>query len=269
MRTENSSKLLCEKSATGLAVLLLVLTCSALFRPSIAKAQTQLSTQRSPGSPGIVIGFVGGFVHKNDLRHSEVQLAHRLKASYGSDAHVEVLQNRQVWQAHKLILRWLDQDRDGRLSGQEKQQARIILYGHSWGATAAMTLARELERDNIPVLLTVVVDTIRKLGNDDSTIPPNVNEAANFYQTAGLLHGLPRIKAQDPSHTEILGNFRFHYREAPPECRDYPWYDRFFFKGHTSIECDPRVWSQVETLIRGRLQPLMAASEPQAGGGAN
>ena len=142
---------------------------------------------------------------------------------------------------------------------REKQRAHIILFGHSWGAAAAVSLARELQRDGIPVLLTVQVDTVSK-SQDDSIIPENVNEAVNFYQTGGLLHGRSQISAASP-RTRILGNFRFHYENEPPECHAYPWYDRIFFKGHTAIECDPRVWSQVEDLIRTRLSSDMVISQ--------
>jgi hypothetical protein len=136
---------------------------------------------------------------------------------------------------------------------------RIILFGHSWGASALVYLARELGRDGVPVALTVQVDSVRKHGEDDSVIPANVAEAINFYQSRGIIHGRPMIVAADPSRTNILGNLRFEYQKEPGECRAYPWYDRLFFKGHTSIECDPQVWSQVEQLIEARV----TATSPQ------
>ena len=116
-----------------------------------------------------------------------------------------------------------------------------------------MYLARELERDEVPVALTVQVDSVRKHGEDDSLIPANVAEAVNFYQPEGILHGQSRILAADRSHTTILGNYRFTYAHEPAACHAYPWYDRLLFKGHTAIECDPLVWSQVETLIASRM----------------
>ena len=103
------------------------------------------------------------------------------------------------------------------------------------------------------------VDTVSKSRQENLVIPENVNEAVNFYQTGGLLHGRSQIWPQP--RTRILGNFRFHYRNEPAECRDYPWYDRVFFKGHTAIECDPRVWSQVEDLIRARLSSDLVISQ--------
>ena len=58
-----------------------------LLTPSYAVAQTAYSSadqsQTAVGddniTPTLVIGFVGGFVDKDDLRHSEVQLARRLQ----------------------------------------------------------------------------------------------------------------------------------------------------------------------------------------------
>ena len=205
-------------------------------------------------SSDIVIGFVGGFVRQNDVRHSEVQLGQRLQSLYGPGVHVEIFANRQMETAEKKVLLWLDQNRDGELSTAEKQRAHIILFGHSWGGSAAISLARSLQKAGVPVLLTIQVDAVSKHGVDDSIIPGNVNEAVNFYQTGGVLHGYSQIRAIDLSRTRILGNFRFDYVKEPPECREYPWYDRVLFKGHTAIECDPHVWSQVENLIRTRIQ---------------
>jgi len=49
-------------------------------------------------------------------------------------------------------------------------------------------MARLLEKDGIPVLLTVQVDSVSK-GQDDKLISANVAQAINFYQIDGLLHG--------------------------------------------------------------------------------
>jgi hypothetical protein len=201
----------------------------------------------------IVIGFVGGFVKHDDMVHSAVQVAAHLRQNYPSGVYTEVLENHRPGKAYAEITRYLDTDHDGTLSAEEKQNARIILYGHSWGASEAITLARELGRQGIPVLLTVQVDSVAKPGENDKVIPPNVAEAANFYQTNGFVHGETQIRAADPARTHILGNFRFDYKANPLQCKQYPWYDRLFMKSHTEIECDPKVWTQVETLIQSRL----------------
>lgn len=220
---------------------------------------TQYAATPSDSSPALVVGFVGGFVHSDDLRHSEVQITQQIQAIYGDRVRVLIYENRRSAEAHRMILNWLSQEANNaatppEISADRKaRSARIILFGHSWGASAVVALARSLQRDGIPVSLTIQVDSIAKNGNDDSLIPANVVEAVNFYQTGGILHGRTRIEAADPSHTKILGNFRFTYEKEPAECRAYPWYDRLLFKGHTAIECDPHVWSQVEELIRTRL----------------
>ena len=229
-----------------------------LLTPSYALAQAADSSthqnQKACGdestAPTLVIGFVGGFVHKDDVRHSEVQLARRLQETYCGRAKVKLFTNRQREQARAAIIGWLN--KVGPFSDETGQP--IILFGHSWGASAVVYLARELERDEIPVALTIQVDSVRKHGQDDSIIPANVAEAVNFYQSKGIIHGRAKIVAANPSRTAILGNFNFTYPKEPDACRIYPWYDRLFFKSHTSIECDPRVWSQVQSLIEVRLR---------------
>ena len=208
------------------------------------------------GASTLVIGFVGGFVDHNDVRHSEVQLARHLQENYGDRIKVEMFENRQKAQAHKAILEWVNKN-------EVQRQARIILFGHSWGASTVVYLARQLQRDRVPITLTVQVDSIRKHGEDDSIIPANVLEAINFYQTKGFVHGRAAIAAADPSRTTILGNLRFDYLREPAECRVYPWYDRLLFKGHTSIECDPHVWSQVESYIAARLPNISQTAKSQ------
>jgi len=213
-------------------------------------------------TPAIVIGFVGGFVRRDDPHHGPVQLAQRIQRTVPKSTHVEVFENRHRAQARAAILRLLDTNHDGMLSDEEKSQARIVLYGHSWGAQATVLLARELRRDHIPVLLTVQVDSVAKPWRNDSVIPDNVAEAANFYQPHGLLHGRAKITAADRSKTEILGNYRTDYRKDPIPCPEASWAGRFFTPGHTQSECDPRVWSQIEALVSERLasQDLASAS---------
>ena len=187
--------------------------------------------------------------------HSAVQVAARLRKDDPSGVYVEVLENHRREKAYAEIVRLLDADHDGTLSAEEKGNARIILYGHSWGASEVVALARELQREGIPVLLTVQVDSVSKPGENDRVIPANVAEAANFYQPNGFLHGRRQIRAADPARTHIIGNFRFDYKAHPIPCQRYPWYDRLLLKSHTEIECDPRVWAQVESLIQSRLPP--------------
>lgn len=219
----------------------------------VAAAPPAAEPTQPKAPPVIVIGFVGGFVKHDNAVHSEVQLAARLQQDYASGVQVEVFENHRREKAHEQILRSLDIDKDGTLSAEEKQQARIIIYGHSWGASETVALARELEKDAIPVLLTIQVDSISKSNQNDMMIPANVSQAANFYQPDGLFRGRPEIRPTDAARTQIIGNFRFDYKVLPVTCPFYPWFDRLFMKSHVEIECDPRVWNKVESLIRAKL----------------
>jgi hypothetical protein len=214
------------------------------------------SSGSSTMPPVIVIGFVGGFVKHDNLVHSAVQLAAHLRSDYTSGVYAEVFENHRREKAHREILRLLDTNHDGTVSVDEKQNAHVIIYGMSWGASETIALARELGKEDIPVVLTIQVDSVSRIGQDDAVIPANVAEAVNFYQPDGLLHGQPKIRVADAAHTRIIENLRFEYKVNPIKCDNYPWYDRIFAKSHTEIECDPVVWNKVESLIRAKLPPV-------------
>lgn len=224
------------------------------------------STPHAEADTAIVIGFLGGHVDRANANHVEVQLAQKLRTEFGPSIDAETFENRRYLDAYKRILTLLDADHDGTLSITEKSRARIILYGHSWGAAAVLALARQLQQDAIPVQLTIQVDSVPHFGQDDSVIPGNVAKAVNFYQPQGRIHGEAVIKPDDPAHTQILGNFRFDYPLDQQTCAGYPWWDRYLMKGHIQIECDPKVWSQVENLIRAELPPVVAAPDHAATG---
>jgi hypothetical protein len=209
----------------------------------------------------IVFGFVGGWVSHDNLVHSEVQLGATLQKAYGTSVDVEVFENANGKKAVKRALTLLDTNHDGVLTEAEKQDARIVLYGHSWGASEAITVARELGTDGIRVLLTIQVDSVTKRHENDTIIPANVAQAANFYQPNGYVHGQNEIHAADPAHTKIIGNFKFNYLTSRYACTEYPWYDRLLAKTHTQIECDPNVWKQVDSLIREYLPAAPATEE--------
>ena len=231
---------------------------SPVANPATPAPADTKGSPASKGSPAIVIGFLGGYVPANSPTRSEVKMAEQLRASYPDTVHVKTFANRNMNSAYREILELLAGAPPATVSGEEKQRARIIIYGHSWGGTAAVALARKLQKDGIPVLLTVQVDSVEHLHVDDSVIPANVAKAANFYQRGGMLHGREKITAADPAHTQILGNYLYDYAKNPVECHGYPFWDRWFSKTHMEIECDPKVWNEVESLIRRELPPAAA-----------
>jgi hypothetical protein len=232
------------------------LVCNAKAR-SAAEEALQLVCQRSPITitpsfpltKTIVIGFVGGFVMPDDIRHPEVLFSSYLRGHFANGIDTRVFSNHHGKDALAYLVQLLDTDHDGILSTQERQRARIIVYGHSWGASETVAFARQLAKLDISVLLTIQVDTISKPGQKPSLIPPNVANAINFYQQKGPLHGRPKIVASDPISTTILGNIRMEYTPSSINCENYNWFVRTFNKPHHEIENDPRVWDQIASII--------------------
>lgn len=212
----------------------------------------------------IVVGFVGGFARRDNPYQGPVKLAAKARQDLPKNSYVHVFENRHRRAAYQTIVRLLDRDHDGNLSSQEKAQARIILFGHSWGASAVVLLARQLDRMDIPVLLTIQVDSVAKPWQHDGVIPDNVEAAVNFYQPHGIIHGRSMIEAADAAKTEILGNYRFDYRETPVKCVGATWFDRTITPDHMQSDCDPRIWSQVENLVRrySEAEPGIVAAGP-------
>jgi len=241
---------------------MLVITLGTLVAtaPLLRAADGAVASLPPPSVSYILIGFAGGFVRHDNLRHGPVRLGQRILQDLPQQDSIQIFENRHRKNAYQTILRLLDRNHDGVLSNQEKSQAHIILFGHSWGASAVVLLSRELDRAGIPVLLTIQVDSVEKPWQNDKVIPDNVAAAVNFYQPHGLLHGRALITAADDSKTQILGNYRFDYQKAPVQSRGASWFQRVFTPSHMQSECDPRLWSQVEGLVRQRIEPQATAT---------
>ena len=217
-------------------------------RPAVIAPTAMIAPTRNV----IIIGFVGGFVSRNDTKHPEVQFAAYLRDRYPT-IHAEVFGNHHGRKALHQVVDFLDTDHDGVLSSIEKEQSTIIIYGHSWGATETVEFAGKLEQLGIPVALTIQIDTIAKPGHKASAVPSNVASAINFYQSEGPLHGAPEIVAVDPSRTKIMGNIHMTYEDRPINCDNYSWYSRTLNGPHHKIENDFRVWDELSSLINSDL----------------
>jgi len=200
-----------------------------------------------PPNSYLVIGMLGGIERWNAENRPVRQLALRLRDQRIPNVYVETIEHEHKNLAVRLIRDALDTNRDGKLDAAERSSVRVILYGHSMGAASVVSLARKLEKLGVPVRLTIQVDSI---GSGAGTIPPNVARAANFYQhDSVLLHGRDKIRAQDPSRTEILGNFRYDYDHKDIDLSRITAAERIAGGAHTKMEFDPDVWSVVEKLI--------------------
>jgi len=219
--------------------------------------------------PLIVIGFMGGNVRAGNMVHKEAVMAKSLQERYPVTVHAAMFANHDGPMALKTILQLLDVNRDGHLSVSEKDSARIVIFGHSWGGSETVTLAKQLNALGIPVLLTIQVDSVEKSGESDGRIPPNVREAINFYQAEGMLHGRSSIEAMDPKQTTILGNYKSTYKDNPVSLAGYPWFARTFMKSHIEIENDPRVWDRIEALIGTKVLGDESVKSIQQANGTN
>jgi hypothetical protein len=226
---------------------------AAAVRPVSSIQEADHASQAAERNDLILIGFMGGRIKGDNFLHMEARMAKEMQQRYPRVVHAAVFANHDGHLALRTLLQLLDKNSDGRLSAEEKAAARIIIFGHSWGASETIALARRLNKVNIPVLLTVQVDSVQKSHQNDGSIPPNVREAINFYQSEGMLHGRSLIEAMDPEKTTILGNYESTYRENPVSCAGYPWFARAFMKPHIEIENDPSVWSKIEALIQAKL----------------
>jgi pimeloyl-ACP methyl ester carboxylesterase len=153
-------------------------------------------------------------------------------------AYVETVENHKLELAAQLI--------DRAFPGDAARDARIILYGHSFGGMSAVRFARQLEAKGIPVLLVILVDAVGR----NKPIPANVRAAANFYQRDSCpICGPKRITAVDPGRTRIIGSFGWKYRHKKVDIHNEPWVRRFFVRGHEKMEFDPEMWAEVKRLI--------------------
>ena len=204
--------------------LLLASGCSAIHLEDIQ------TPRPLPGASCLVVGFLGGRDAWDDESKGVRQLALELRRQ---GFFAETFENRSRAVALDLV-------RDARSS-------RLVLYGQSFGGAAVARFARELEE---PVELTVQIDSV---GREDGTVPPNVRNAANLYQTDGwFLDGEHPIRASDRSRTRILGNWRFDYSRPPGSeisLADVPWWKLAFRVPHARMDRDPEVWRLARRLL--------------------
>ena len=200
-----------------------------------------------PPNDTLVVGFMGGREPWNNDKRWVRKLALKLRAVNVPGVHVETVENTRRQLAIELIKNGFDRNRDRTLDSAELGSARLIVYGHSFGGAAVVKLAHELEEIDLPILLTVQIDSV---GRGDGLIPPNVRQAANLFQPNGLvIRGEPEIRAQDPSRTTIVGNFEYDYRDKNIDLSHVSWWKKLFRTAHTKMGHDPEVWAKVEGLI--------------------
>jgi hypothetical protein len=195
----------------------------------------------------LVIGILGGNERWDDDSRGIRQLALKLEAMGLTDVEVETLENRKLDLAMELIHGAFDRNLDNHLDYYERSSAQLILFGHSLGGSAVIKLSRRLKEMDMPVLLTVQVDSV---GFKDHVVPSNVLRAANLFQQNGwILKGEEKIDAEDPRSTNIIANIEFDYSEKEVDMSGVPWERSLFSVPHSKMDADPEVWAMVEEMI--------------------
>jgi pimeloyl-ACP methyl ester carboxylesterase len=187
----------------------------------------------------IYLGIVGGLETPNNQRSGVVQIRDIL---HGQEYHDVCAQSFSpyVWLSG---LQWVllhFPHHAGRLTKVELESApKVIIVGHSLGGWAALSVARILKRSNIPVELTVQIDSV---GVTDHTVPNNVKAAAIFHaRDVLMLLTTKKIMLEDPSQTRMVENVLV--RGA----------------GHESVTRDPRI----RELVLGTVESLRDATAQQ------
>lgn len=245
----HNSRAIFTWTAALAAIFLLAAPCAAEKR--IRRADITAPAPLPEGSV-LVVGFLGAWEQWDNPKRSVRKMALRLREGAGPGVFVETAGNHSRATIRKYIHEALDRNKDGKLDEAEARSVGIILYGQSFGGAAAVKLARELKRWNVPVRLTVQVDSI---GRGDHIIPSNVKRAVNLFQRdPGPVRGQPWIRAEDSSRTQILANLQHFYLFREVDMSDYPRLSRGMMTlSHWKMDNDPMVWAEVEGFIRAEI----------------
>ena len=158
----------------------LLLTLPATLRAQEAKPAPPPPQTHALQSTLIVIGFAGGFIKRTSAIHGEVATSpstfarNTAPASTPRSLRTTVAKKptredpptprRKSRRAnscpHEKNCHPSAESGGPAFAFNSLLQPRIILYGHSWGASEAVSEARRLQRDNIPVLLLITVDSV-------------------------------------------------------------------------------------------------------------
>src|SRR5580692_6242037 len=183
----------------------------------------------SPSCKIIYLGFVGALEPPDNKYSGVVQIRDVLRGAGFGDVCASSY-SPYVWTMGRDWLLKYFPTHEGALTPAELLLCpKVILVGHSMGGWAMMSVARELRSRNIPVELTIQVDSV---GITDQTVPRNVKNGAIFHAHDALtLLTTKHLRCEDPLHTILLANITVAGA------------------GHQSITRDPRIRALVMQAI--------------------
>jgi hypothetical protein len=186
----------------------------------------------------IYLGFVGALEPGSNKYSGVVQIRKTLQGRDFSDICAKSF-SPYVWTKGRDWLMKHFPSHPGVLTPAELDAApKVILVGHSMGGWAMMSVARELRDRDIPVELTIQMDSV---GITDITIPRNVKSAAIFHARDMLMFITTKhVRREDPNYTEVVADITVDGA------------------GHQSITRDPRIRELVLKTV-GSLRVALAA----------
>jgi pimeloyl-ACP methyl ester carboxylesterase len=207
---------------------------NAVLSPGTA-ATIVSDTERDASCRIIYLGFVGALEPSQNKHSGVVQIGETLRGAEYPDVCARSY-SPYVWTDG---LGWLLKHfpaHSGVLTADELQRCpKVILVGHSMGGWAMMNVARNLRDRDIPVELTIQVDSV---GITDYTVPRNVKNGAIFHAHDVLIFMTTKsLRLEDASRTKILANVTVQHA------------------GHESVTRDPRI----RELVMKTIESLRAA----------
>jgi len=153
----------------------------------------------------VVVGYTGGLETATTSASGIVWIRDRLRTLDVPNLCVHTFSAYNWPHGYRWVRRQFGAQNDAQLTPDViRNGPKVVIYGHSFGGWATVSLARRLQQAGIPIELTVQVDSV---GLTDKTLPTNVRESANFYErNTEILHARGTIHAQDPLRTRILEN---------------------------------------------------------------
>jgi hypothetical protein len=216
---------------------------STALRAAPPQSSPKLETvPQQPTCKIIYVGFVGAMETSNHQHSGVVQIRDTLRGADFPDICADSFMP-IFWTSGRDWILTHFPSHPGVLTPSELENApRVIMVGHSTGGWAMLSVARELRDKNIPVELTVQIDSV---GFTDYTVPKNVTSSAIFHAwDALMLMTTKHIHLEDPAHTRVIADILVKHAS------------------HISITRDPRIRQLVIDAI-SKLRTEIAAAPTQ------
>jgi hypothetical protein len=192
----------------------------------------------------IFLGFVGALEPASNKYSGVVQIRKTLQEKEYSDVCAKSFSPYAWTDGRDWLLKHFPSNAGALTPEQLQQRPKVIIVGHSMGGWAMMSVARELRSRDIPVELTIQVDSV---GITDYTIPRNVKSAAIFHANDVLMFMTTKhLRREDPNYTKVVADVIVEGA------------------GHESITRDPRIRGLVMQTVEN-LRTAIASNSIKSG----